>query len=123
VFLQNQGSFDPGKGPLLDKAAFESTSDFNYYQGSGTRITSMRVFPDRNEDLSLQRQIQLTEKLTFQLRAEAFNVWNWHQFAPPASNGSGAMPLVNDVASPSFGTWVGAVTPPRVFQFGLKLMF
>ena len=123
IFAQNQGSFDPGKGPLLNAAAFESASDFDFYQGSGTRITNMRIFPDRNQDFALTKKVQITEKWSFQFRAEAFNIWNWHFFAPGDSTGAGAVPINTSVGSPSFGTWYGNTNFPRVVQFGLKLLF
>jgi hypothetical protein len=122
-FAQNPGSFDPGKGPLLNKAAFESPTDFNFYQGNGTRITNMRIFPYHNQDFVMTKQIRFTEKVGMQFRAEAFNLWNWHFFTPPGSSGTGAESVNSDVASPSFGVWNGSVSYPRVFQFGLKLLF
>jgi hypothetical protein len=122
-FAQNQGSYDPGKGPLLNAAAFESASDFNFYQGSGTRITSMRVFPDRNQDFALTKKFLITEKWSFQFRAEAFNIWNWHFFAPGDDTGVGATPINTSVGSATFGDWYGNTNFPRVFQFGLKLLF
>jgi len=122
-FAQNPGSFDPGKGPLLNPAAFESPTDFNFYQGNGTRITSLRVFPDRNQDFSLTKNLRLTEKYSFQFRAEAFNLWNWHFFAPPGSTGTGANAVDTNVGSATFGNWLGATSYPRVFQFGAKILF
>jgi hypothetical protein len=123
VFAQNPGSFDPGKGPLLNQAAFESPTDFNFYQGNGTRMTSLRVFPDRNQDFALRKNIRITEKYTFQFRAEAFNIWNWHFFAPPSNVGTGANPVDTNVGSATFGAWSGSTNFPRVFQFGAKLLF
>jgi len=31
--------------------------------------------------------------------------------------------FVNDIASPAFGSWNGAVSAPRNIQFGAKLLF
>ena len=41
VFAQDKGSFDPGKGPLFNKDAFEPLSAFNFYYGQRQ--------PDRRE--------------------------------------------------------------------------
>ena len=35
VFAQDKGSFDPAKGPLFNKDAFEPVDAFNYYYGQG----------------------------------------------------------------------------------------
>jgi len=122
-FAQNPGSFDPGKGSLLNAAAFEAPTDFNFYQGNGTKITSLRVFPYRNQDFVLTKQIRFTEKVGMQVRVEAFNLWNWHFFTPPGSNGTGAQSVNTDVSSPTFGAWPGSVSYPRVLQIGAKILF
>ncbi len=80
-FAQSQdGSYDPGKGPLFNAAAFESPSSFNYYFGSGSRTENVRGFAYKGHDVSLLKNIRISEKATFQLRGEFFNVWNWHYF-------------------------------------------
>jgi hypothetical protein len=65
-----------------------------------------------NVDLSLLKRFALTENLGLQFRAECFNVANHANFGLPD----------NDVASPNFGRVLEAASP-RLFQFGLKLIF
>jgi len=65
-----------------------------------------------NVDVSLVRNFQLTGTLDLQFRAEAFNVLNHANFGLP----------VADLNSANFGRILSA-GPPRLLQFGLKLIF
>jgi hypothetical protein len=121
-FLQDPGSFDPGKGPLLDKNAFDSVDQFNFNYGTGARVTSLRGQSYRNQDLTLVKNTSLGRGMNLQLRIEAFNVWNWHSFTQAGDFSSGAA-FDTDLASPSFGTWNGSVTDPRVVQVAARIEF
>lgn len=64
-------------------------------------------------DVSLFRMFKLSDQITLQFRAEAFNVFNHTNF------------LIGDNTSlhkPPFGQ-AGGTAPPRNLQFGLKLIF
>ena len=63
-------------------------------------------------DLSLLKTLAVTESVRVQFRAECFNIANHANFGLP----------VNDLASPNFGRVLEA-GPPRLFQFGLKLLY
>ena len=65
-----------------------------------------------NVDLSLLKSIPLEERARLQFRAEWFNIANHANFGLPD----------NDLASPNFGRVLEA-GPPRLAQFGLKLVF
>ena len=65
-----------------------------------------------NVDLSLLKDFALTEAARLQFRAECFNVANHANFGLPE----------NDIASPNFGRILES-GPPRLLQFGLKVMF
>ena len=121
-FLQDIGSFDPNKGPLLDKNAFESVDAFNFYYGTGSRVTSLRAPSYRNQDITLVKNTSLGRGVNLQLRIEAFNVWNWHSFAS-SGQFSGGVAFTTDLASPDFGRWNGTVTSPRVVQLAARLEF
>jgi hypothetical protein len=56
------------------------------------------------------------------LRGEFFNVWNWHRFVYGGAWGTGRA-FDEDVSSPSFGKWTGAISKPRNIQVGAKLVF
>jgi hypothetical protein len=67
----------------------------------------------KNVDISLIRFIPITERLRAEFRIEAFNVFNWVNYANPNSNIAGAR----------FGAIDRAATGPRVIQLGAKLNF
>jgi hypothetical protein len=67
----------------------------------------------KNVDISLIRMIPLTERFRGEFRIEAFNVFNWVNYANPNNNISGA----------NFGRIERASTGPRVIQLGFKLNF
>ncbi|MDX2152157.1 MAG: TonB-dependent receptor [Bryobacteraceae bacterium] len=109
----DRGDFDPGAGPLLNAGAFEPVSSFQYYLGAGPRMTNLRGFGFANQDLSIQKSFGITERVEFQLRGDAFNVFNLHALRGFNTN----------LASPQFGWWDGGVTAPRSIQIGGRLRF
>jgi hypothetical protein len=64
-------------------------------------------------DLALQREFSVTEKIKFQIRAEAFNALNHTNLGTPNR-------FVN---TPQFGTITEAATPAREIQLGVRLSF
>jgi len=64
-------------------------------------------------DLALQREFSITEKIKFQIRAEAFNALNHTNLGTPNR-------FVN---TPQFGTITEAATPAREIQLGARLSF
>ncbi len=122
VFLQDKGSFDPAKGPLFNKAAFESVDAFNFYYGKGNRVEpSVRTFGYHNQDLSFIKNTRIVGTTNVQLRFEIFNVWNWHMFSNPGE--WGGLAFNNDLSSPDFGKWNGSVTEPRTMQVAARFEF
>jgi hypothetical protein len=119
-WAQSISNFDPSK-PLFNAAAFEPANNFNFYYGSGTRITSLRGFGYHNEDFSLVKNTRITERVGFQIRVEAFNLFNWHIFSNTGNFGGSA--ITTDVSSPNFGLWNGSVSNPRNLQIGAKVLF
>ena len=61
LWAVDKSSWVPGQ-MLFNKAAFEDPSMFNFYQGSGTRITNLRGFGYWNEDMGLSKVIDLSER-------------------------------------------------------------
>jgi hypothetical protein len=123
-FLQSPSSFDPAKGPMLNKAAFQSSSTFNFNLGQGLRVTNLRGPGYHNQDLTFMKDVKIVERVGLEFRAEMFNVWNWHMFTTSGNICCGAPSAVSfDVASPNFGLWNGNVTNPRVVQFAMKVLF
>jgi hypothetical protein len=118
-FLQDVGNWDVNK-PLFDKNAFQPTSYFDYYGGSGPRISNFRGQSYEDQDFALIKQIRVGEHFRWEIRAEFFNMWNWHIFnSGSAERGSNS--VNNDINSADFGMWNGAVTDPRNIQLGTRL--
>ena len=70
-----------------------------------------------NWNVALLKNTKLTESITLQFRAEAFNVFNHAQFSAQNSSGFGT------VASSGFGVISATYGQPRVLQVALKLLF
>ena len=121
-FAQDPGSWDPGAGSLFNAGAFTDPSAFNFFYGTGDRITSHRKQGYRNHDLSLVKNTRLGGGVNLQLRIDAFNIWNWHIFTNPG-RAWGGMPFDVDVSSPNFGQWNGAVSNPRNVMVSARLQF
>jgi len=124
VFAQDKGDFDPAAGPLLNINAFEPVSAFNFYQGRGNRIEeSVRGFAYRNQDLALVKNTKLPGNTNVQIRIEAFNMWNWHNFSANGSANNGIAAFNTDLASPDFGKWNRTVTDSRSVQLAARFEF
>jgi hypothetical protein len=115
------GGFNPNN-PLLNVNAFEPANQFNFYTGVGSRTTNFRGFSYFGHDMSLIKNTKMSEKVTFQLRGEFFNIWNWHRFVAGGAWGQ-QRAFIDDVSSPNFGMWTGAISPPRNIQLGAKVIF
>lgn len=125
VFAQDKSNFDPAKGPLFNRAAFEPVSAFQFYAGNGNRIEqSIRAFGYHNQDVTFIKNTKLPGNINFQIRAELFNIWNWHIFSARGSIFQNATAAWNlDLASPDFGKWAGAVSDPRNVQIAARFEF
>lgn len=64
-------------------------------------------------DIALEKNTQLTERVSSQFRAEFFNAWNHTQFGGPNTA----------LNSGIFGTISGLLIPPREIQLGFKLIW
>ncbi|MBZ5654847.1 MAG: carboxypeptidase regulatory-like domain-containing protein [Acidobacteriia bacterium] len=125
-FLQSPTHFDPSK-PVLNVDSFEPASSFNFYTGTGPRVQNFRQPGFSDFDIGLQKMFHITERFTFQLRGDAFNVFNAHHFnsvgAFIQSSGNGGSSFNTDVASPDFGKWNGGVSSPRNIQVSGRISF
>src|SRR5439155_158621 len=89
----------------------------------GVISTKERTFPSRFSgnradgpnywDMSVIKNIRLSERTQLQFRAEAINALNHPQFTAPNTT----------TTSTAFGTVTGEFARPRVIQFGLKALF
>ncbi len=94
----------------LSRNAFAAPDQFTF--GTLGRNT-LRPDGVQRFDLSLFKQVAVSERLAVQIRAEAFNAFNQNMLANPDSN----------LASPRFGLITATQVPPREFQLGMKIIF
>jgi hypothetical protein len=121
-FLQDANNYDPGKGPLMNRAAFQDPNTFNFNYGDGPRISSLRGPRFTNEDISFIKNLRITERVGLRFQAEFFNAWNQHIFVCE-TRCFGSTAFDTDIASPTFGQWNGNVSTPRNIQLAMKLLF
>jgi hypothetical protein len=138
-------SLNPGTGPILyNPAAFAAPQGLTFGDTGRNFLNN----PSRlNFDMALYKNIPIHESISLQFRAEGFNIFNHTQWASSNSTasttGSGGVAnnsltcfggANNSAGDPSCaplpvaGGWNGFLQPqaahnPRIFQFGLKLLF
>jgi hypothetical protein len=109
---------DPNAGPhtvneWLSRSAFQRLSVLTQAGQFGNAGRNIARGPSyTNADVSLVRDFHLPKATRLQFRAEVFNVANHANFGLP----------VADLNSANFGR-IFSAAPPRLMQFGLKLMF
>lgn len=109
------GTSNPGGDPTATCGSAGST-----FPGAGlgygnSRVGSILGPGQLNFDMALLKNTKVMEGLTLQFRAEAFNIWNHAQFAPPAG--------IDMNTAATFGQVTATSVTPRVIQFGLKFLF
>jgi hypothetical protein len=98
-------------GGLID-GKFPVTGGGTVFGNLGRNV--LRGPGQRNVDMAFIKRTRLGDKTTLVFRWEVFNVFNWPNFANPAS----------DVSTPStFGKITAMSVNPRIMQFGIKLEF
>src|SRR5580658_8636098 len=121
------GSGYPG-GKAFNPAAF--TAPPNGQQGDLGRNV-LRGFGAWQEDLALQRQFHLTEKVGLRFRGEFFNIFNHPNFGSPNNNltgplfGQSTQTLANGLAGGDNAGFnpLYQIGGPRSVQLALKLLF
>jgi hypothetical protein len=107
----NQGSHTAGQ--WISRSAFRRLDPNTEAGGFGNEGRNTVRGPGiANLDVSLLKTLSLMERIRMQFRAEAFNLLNHANFGLPD----------NDLASPNFRQVLSA-GPPRLLQFGAKLLF
>lgn len=102
--------------PRLDNTAIGAVNNPTFDPANPFGNTTRNGFTgpgQKNIDLSLIKFLPFSERVRGEFRIEAFNIFNWVNYANPNNNISGAI----------FGRIERASTGPRVLQFGFKLNF
>jgi len=103
-------SFDPAKDKYLDPSVFP-TQPVGVLGNSPRKNAQVRQFPTLNENVSLAKTFNITERFHLDFRAEAFNVFNRVTFGAPQTNLNNA----------TFGTITTQSNTARQLQGGLKV--
>ena len=105
----------PVSGRLLkafDTSVFSFNAPFTF--GNAPRMMpSLRSPGVNNFDMSLFKNMKITERIKLQFRAEAFNAFNRVQFGVPNTN----------INSTAFGVISSQQNSPRNLQLALRLLF
>jgi hypothetical protein len=96
----------------FDTTVFSQPAPFTF-GNTGRVLPDVRVPGVKNVDFSLFKSFQVIERLSLQLRAEAFNLLNSPQFGRANSNFNNAQ----------FGVISAQANTPRQIQFALKVLF
>ena len=108
VRLAKIGSGTPGVTQYFTPAAFQDAQPFTFGNTPRTlAFPSLRYQRSENESLSLSKTFQIHEDLSFQFKADAFNVFNRAQFAGIGTN----------IGSVGFGQVTTQSNTPRQLQF------
>jgi hypothetical protein len=111
------GDFDPNKDLWYDKSVFNqgiTPATLDSLFGNATRNNpKLRTPWNLNENVSLARTFRFSERFSFDLRGEVFNVFNRVRWGN-ANNG---------ITSASFGRVTTMGNTPRRMQIGMKLFF
>ncbi len=105
--------FDPNVDSFFQSVSFFGAQPANTI-GNQTRYNpKLRELPAYNERLSISKLFPVREGMHFELRGEAFNVFNRVRFAVGNTN----------VTSTTFGKVTGVYNSPRQIQVGAKFVF
>jgi hypothetical protein len=83
----------------------------------------VRGSPYRDTNLALEKKFSIKERLNFEIRAEAFNLFNNHYFTCDGQAFGDCIPFNNDPSSSNFGVWNGTVSQPRNIQLVGRITF
>jgi hypothetical protein len=87
--------------------------------GTLPRVTGSEWIRTYDEAINLAKDFHVFERTTFQLRADAFNIFNRHIF----SERYNLAPQPNGGANVNFGFVNSTVDTPRVVQMGFRATF
>ncbi len=124
------GTYYSGRSetPYLNAAAFTPAAPYTY--GNAPRMLPCRAPGYDNQNLAVYKDIKLGERMTLQFRAEALNVFNTPEFAPPSltySVNTPASVTTAPVAPTGTAQPLGNITTTigfaRIIQMGGRISF
>lgn len=128
-------SSDAFQGRTAQFANGNFGQDIFWFGNSAARYGDIRGNGRWNVNMSLQKNVQITDKLNMQLSAEASNVFNNTQFWPAMNAGLGGYAVNPNAAqtaagiqrgmvlNDNFGTWGMRTFDPRQIELRVRLFF
>jgi Carboxypeptidase regulatory-like domain/TonB-dependent Receptor Plug Domain/TonB dependent receptor len=115
------GHFNPAVDSMFNPAAFSIPCAFCVGTLTPTEA-AVRNFPYLDEDFSLMKRWNLTERMNLNFRADFFNAFNRVVFGSSGGddNAYAAEPVFGE---PGFGMVSAQINYPRTIQFGLRLNY
>jgi hypothetical protein len=113
--------WDPSVDPWFDTSLFPAAAQAPFtLRTFPTRFPDVRGKPLNNVEFSAYKEVQLRERLRWQIRADFHNALNHPWFGTQAPSGT-------DVSDPQFGrvasTSVDDTSEPRLIVLSMKLVF
>jgi len=136
VIFNNEGRYDrvadvpirnqvsnpwPGQSFMFNPGAFADPAAYTLGNAART-YGELRGFPSVNEDLSITKQIQITESKRFEFRMDAFNLLNRSIFNDPSTSVYDT-PRLQGGRAIGYGTFWGRKNFERQMQVSLKFVF
>ncbi len=118
----NQPGYNPLSTPYLNNNYFADPNpnpNAPIAFGQLSRVTGFRMPNFYNEDVNLAKRFSFTERVSLELRADAFNLANRHIFSQPGN----LNPSPGNTGSTNFGFVNGTIDAPRSVQLELRLAF
>ena len=114
----------PARARSSTRTPSSPRTTFNFYYGTGARVTSFRGFGYHNQDLSLIKNTSLgrpDQPAAPHRGLQPLELAHLHRSRATSSTASS--PSNTDLASPDFGKWNGSVTNPRDVQVAARFEF
>jgi hypothetical protein len=118
----NQPGFNALSTPYLNNNFFADPNpnpNAPVVFGQLSRVTGFRMQPFFNEDVNMMKRFNVTESVTLEVRADAFNISNRHIFSSPGN----LNPSPGNTATTNFGFTGGTIDTPRLVQLEMRLRF
>jgi hypothetical protein len=123
---------DALRGRTVQLPNGNTVPDIYWFGTAAMRYNDFRGVPYYNQNISLQKESRLTERVSLLFSAEATNIWNRAQFTGTVNGGSGNIFTAANPArgiqpgmiqNEGFGTWGLATLDPRQIELRLRLRF
>jgi len=130
---RGQPGYDPTVTSLVNPAAFQLTPNpqvqpglaYQSYFGNGPALLggAGRRLPYLNEDISVIKKTQITERLNVEFRADFLNIFNRTVLGWGTGGDMYGSSLGNQIGGGPFGVVNYQSNTPREIQFGLKINY